>query len=67
MISNDFIKWLDLQEPNKWFTVYEICRAVKQNPNTASYRKFNRMVAYGILEFKYDMKRHALIYRRKKE
>jgi len=67
-MNNDFLKWLEMQREvnNKYFTVYEICKIMNKPPNTTTYRKFNRMVAYGLIEHKYDIERRTILYRRKK-
>ena len=67
-MNNDFLKWLENKRATNdgFYTVYEICKAIKHHPNNSVYRKFNRMVGYGLLDYKYDNKRHAILYRRKK-
>ncbi|MCP4648887.1 MAG: hypothetical protein GY853_02230 [PVC group bacterium] len=67
-MNNDFLKWLEQKRAtnNRFYSVYEICRAVKKAPTTQVYRQFNRAVAYGLLDFKYVQERHAIVYRRKK-
>lgn len=67
-MNEEFIKWLDDERAlsEDFFTVYEICRKLKKHPNNVAYRSFNRMVAYGLLDYKYCKERHAMLYRRKK-